>query len=141
MVRIDTIELFPFGQDDFQRGRITPTKSTVILIRWTVVIICAYLIIYYRAESTISSDILNLLVALYMGTNVALYSIKEEMFRRPAFHSSLLVLDTFVITISLIVNGKVESEFFLTFFFLIIICFFFENTKTVAVIGLWFHGR
>jgi len=140
MVRIDTIELFPFGQDDFQRGRITPTKSTVILIRWTVVIICAYLIIY-RAESTISSDLLNLLVALYMGTNVALYSIKEEMFRRPAFHSSLLVLDTFVITISLIVNGKVESEFFLTFFFLINICGFFEDTKTVAVIGLWFHGR
>ena len=89
MVRTDTIELFPFGQDDFQRGRITPTKSTVILIRWTVVIICAYLIIY-RAKSTISSDLLNLLVALYMGTNVALYSIKEEMFRRPAFHSSLL---------------------------------------------------
>jgi len=136
MVRIDTIELFPFGQDDFQRGRITPTKSTVILIRWTVVIICAYLIIYYRAESTISSDLLNLLVALYMGTNVALYSIKEEMFRRPAFHSSLLVLDTFVITISLIVNGKVESEFFLTFFFLINICGFFEDTKTVAVISI-----
>ena len=115
MVRTDTIELFPFGQDDFQRGRITPTKSTVILIRWTVVIICAYLIIYYRAESTISSDLLILLVALYMGTNVALYSIKDEMFCRPAFHSSLLVLDTFVITISLIVNGKVESDFFSRF--------------------------
>ena len=135
MARTDTIELFPFSQGDFQREHVTPTKSTVILIRWTVVIICAYLIIH-RVESTISGDLLNLLVALYMGTNVALYSIKEEMFRRPAFHSSLLVLDTFVITISLIVNGKVDSEFFLTFFFLIIICCFFENTKTVAVISI-----
>ena len=128
MARTDAIELFTFSQGDFQREDVTPTKSTVILIRWTVVIICAYLIIH-RVESTISGDLLNVLVALYMGTNVALYSIKEEMFRRPAFHSSLLVLDTFVITISLIVNGKVDSEFFLTFFFLIIICYFLRIPK------------
>ena len=62
-----------------------------------------------------------------MATNVALYSIREELFHRPAFHSSLLALDTFVITISLIVNGKVDSEFFLTYFFLIIVCCFFES--------------
>jgi len=135
MAYSDTIELFPFGNEDIKRGSVAPTKSTVILIRWTVVIICAYLIIY-RAESTISGDLLNLLVCLYMATNLALYSIKEEMFRRPAFHSSLLVLDTFVITISLIANGKVDSEFFLTYFFLIIICCFFENTKTVALISI-----
>ena len=135
MARTETIELFPLGQPDVKKGGIAPAKSTVILIRWTVVIICSYLIIH-RVESAISGDLLNLLVALYMGTNVALYSIKEEMFRRPAFHSSLLVLDTFVITISLIVNGKFDNEFFLTFFFLIIICCFFENTKTVAVISI-----
>ena len=135
MAHADTIELFPFGRGDIQSGSVAPTKSTVILIRWTVVIVCAYLIIY-RVESTISGDLLNLLVCLYMGTNLALYSIKGEMFRRTAFHSSLLVLDTFVITISLIVNGKVDSEFFLTYFFLIIICCFFENTKTVALISI-----
>lgn len=135
MADTDTIELFPFGQPDVGKGAEAPAKSMVILIRWTVVILCSYLIIH-RVESTISGDLLNLLVALYMGTNVALYSIKEEMFRRPAFHSSLLVLDTFVITISLIVNGKVDNEFFLTYFFLIIICCFFENTKTVALISI-----
>lgn len=135
MTHANSIELFPFGRDDIRTGRVAPAKSTVILIRWTVVIICSYLIIH-RAESAISNELLNLLVALYMGTNVVLYSIKEEMFRRPAFHSSLLVLDTFVITISLIVNGKVDNEFFLTYFFLIIICCFFENTKTVAVISI-----
>jgi len=135
MAHTNTIDLFPFGQSDVQKGGVAPAKSTVILIRWTVVIICSYLIIY-RVDSGLSGDLLNLLVALYMGTNVALYSIKEEMFRRPAFHSSLLVLDTFVITISLIVNGKVDTEFFLTYFFLIIICCFFENTKTVAVISM-----
>lgn len=135
MSRADTIELFPFGGEGIPTGRVAPAKSTVILIRWTVVIVCSYLIIH-RAESAISNDLLNLLVALYMATNVILYSIKEEMFRRPAFHSSLLVLDTFVITISLIVNGKVDNEFFLTYFFLIIICCFFENTKTVAAISI-----
>jgi hypothetical protein len=137
MAHTDTIELFPFGRGDIRSGIVAPTKSTVILIRWTVVIICAYLIIY-RVESTISGDLLNLLVSLYMGTNLALYSIKEEMFRRAAFHSSLLVLDTFVITISLslIANGKVDSEFFLTYFLLIIIYCFFENTKTVTLISI-----
>lgn len=135
MAHTDTIELFPFGPADIRTGHAAPAKSTVILIRWTVVIVCSYLIIH-RAESNISSELLNLLVALYMATNVVLYSIKEEMFRRPAFHSSLLVLDTFVITISLIVNGKVDNEFFLTYFFLIIICCFFENTKTVAAISI-----
>jgi len=135
MAHSDTIELFPFGETNVRLGSLAPAKSTVILIRWTVVIICGYLIIY-RAESAISGDLLNLLVAVYMGTNVALYSIKQEVFNRSAFHSARLVIDTFVITISLIVNGKVDNEFFLTFFFLIIVCCFFENTRTVAVISM-----
>ena len=121
MAHTDTIELFPYGHTDVRKDDIGPAKSTVILIRWAVVILCSYLIIH-RVDGTISSELLNLLVALYMATNVALYSIREELFHRPAFHSSLLALDTFVITISLIVNGKVDSEFFLTYFFLIIIC-------------------
>ncbi len=135
MAHTDTIELFPYGQTDVRKDDIGPAKSTVILIRWAVVILCSYLIIH-RVDGTISSELLNLLVALYMATNVALYSIREELFHRPAFHSSLLALDTFVITISLIVNGKVDSEFFLTYFFLIIICCFFETSKTVAVISI-----
>ncbi|MEO6162697.1 MAG: hypothetical protein ABIP88_01030, partial [Candidatus Binatia bacterium] len=72
MADTDTIELFPFGQPDVGKGAEAPAKSMVILIRWTVVILCSYLIIH-RVESTISGDLLNLLVALYMGTNVALY--------------------------------------------------------------------
>jgi signal transduction histidine kinase len=135
MAHTDTIELFPYGQTDVRKDDIGPAKPTVILIRWAVVILCSYLILH-RVDGTISSDLLNLLVALYMATNVVLYSIREELFHRPAFHSSLLALDTFVITISLIVNGKVDSEFFLTYFFLIIICCFFESSKTVAAISI-----
>ena len=135
MAHTETIELFPYGQTDVRKDDIGPAKSTVILIRWAVVILCSYLIIH-RVDDTISSELLNLLVALYMATNVALYSIREELFHRPAFHSSLLALDTFVITISLIVNGKVDSEFFLTYFFLIIVCCFFETSKTVAAISI-----
>lgn len=135
MGRADAIELFPFGQTEARHSAAAPAKSTIILIRWTVVILCSYLIIH-RAESLLANDLLHFAVALYMGTNLVLYSVNDELFHRPAFHSSLLVLDTFVITISLIVNGNVDSEFFLTYFFLIIICCFFESSKTVAVISI-----
>jgi len=36
---------------------VAPAKAMVILIRWTVVIVCSYLIIY-RIESTIPGDLL-----------------------------------------------------------------------------------
>lgn len=58
------------------------------------------------------------------------------MFLRPAIHSSLPLLETFIITIPLIVNRKVDSEVFLTYYFLIIICYFFESSKTVAAISI-----
>lgn len=68
MAHTDTIELFPYGQTDVRTDDIGPAKPTVILIRWAVVILCSYLIIH-RVDGTISSDLLNLLVALYMATN------------------------------------------------------------------------
>lgn len=135
MAQARNIEFFSFGASSAKKNVDVPTKSTVILIRWTVVIICSYLIIH-RSETAVSGDMLNVLIALYMATNVALYSVNEETFHRPGFHSSLLVLDTFVLTLSLIVNGRVDTEFFLTYFFLIIICCFFENSKIVAVISV-----
>lgn len=112
-----------------------PIKSTIVLIRWPVVIISCYLVLY-RTEELLPNYIFEALVLLYIASNLALYFVRENYFHQPAFYASVVLLDTIVLTLSLIVNGQVETDFYLAYFLLIIICCLFENPKMVATISI-----
>ncbi|MGH7817929.1 MAG: sensor histidine kinase [Candidatus Binatia bacterium] len=114
---------------------VMPLKSTVILIRWPVTLICGYLILY-RDDVLAQSSVSGLFAVVYALSNAALYFVREATFRSLAFNIALIVLDTCVLTGSLIVNGQFEPNLFLAYFLLIIICCIFENPKMIAVVSL-----
>jgi hypothetical protein len=132
MADSDTIELFPFGLPDVRKGAEARAKSMVILIRWTVVFLCSHLIIH-RVESTISRDLLTLLVAFYMRTNLAWYSIKEELFRRPAFPKFAIGVRYFRHHHFADRQWQSRQRVLPDVFPLIIICCFFKNTNNRCV--------
>jgi signal transduction histidine kinase len=130
-----TINLFPFTSSKLTERFGMPLKPSVILIRWPVVIICSYLLLYPSVEYLPAAFFYNFII-LYITSNVALYFLKEERFATWSFYYPLVIADTLVLTLSLIINGHAEADFYLTFFILIILSCIFEDAKMRAVVSV-----
>src|SRR5262247_3642199 len=65
------------------------------------------------------------------------YFVSDERFASPYFYYPIIILDTVVLTLSLIVNGNVEADFYLTYFLLIIICCIFEDPKILTAVSVF----
>ena len=115
-------------------GSAIPTKSTVILIRWPVVLISSSLILL-RTGTFSMGIILDTFVAFYLLSNAGLYFVRDEAFRNVKFNVLLVGLDTLVLTASLMISGQVETSFYLAYFLLIIICCTFENPRMIAIVS------
>jgi signal transduction histidine kinase len=126
---------FPSGNSVAPASGSLPVKSTVILIRWPVVLISSSLILY-RTTALTMSPFLDALVIFYALSNVGLYFVDESVFRKLKFNILLVGVDTLVLTASLIINGQSEANFYLTYFLLIIICSIFENPRMIAIVSL-----
>ena len=114
---------------------ILPSKSTIILIRWPVVLISCSLVLF-RAEPISLSFIVDLAVGLYALSNICLYFVDESRFHKLKFNVWLIALDTVVLTASLMINGRAETNLYLAYFLLIIVCAIFESPSIIAMISL-----
>jgi hypothetical protein len=112
-----------------------PVKSTVMLIRWPVVLISSSLILY-RTSALALSPFLDAFVIFYALSNAGLYFVDELVFRNLKVNVLLVGVDTLVLTASLTINGQIEPNFYLTYFLLIIICSIFENPRMIAIVSL-----
>lgn len=127
--------LFPFGISKEADRYSVPVKPTVILIRWPVVIICSYLLLY-PSVAWVSPALLHSFILLYILSNVTLYFVHEQRFHSVTFYSSAVIVDTLILTLSLIINGNAGTDFYLAYFLLIIISCIFEDPKLLAVISV-----
>ena len=109
-------------------------KSSVILVRWPVVIVCSYMLLS-SSTKTVAPIPLYLFVLLYVASNVALRYVADARFQRSSFYAPLVIADTAVLTASLVINGQVEADFYLTYFLLIIICCILENPKILIFVA------
>jgi signal transduction histidine kinase len=129
------INLLPFTSSTINQRFGFPLKLSVILIRWPVVIICTYLLLYP------SLDFVPLwfsygAILLYIASNVGLYFFAEERFASWSFYYPLVIADTIVLTLSLVVNGYSEKEFYLTFFVVILGSCIIENPKIRTIVSV-----
>lgn len=109
-----------------------PVKRAIIWVRWPAIVICSYLLVS-SGRTTLPSAAIQAFIFLYVSTNIGLYFLDEEQFRRPYFLPLLVFFDTLVLTLSLLVNGEVGTDFYLAFFLLIIVSSFFEDFRVLAV--------
>jgi signal transduction histidine kinase len=112
-----------------------PTKPTVIMIRWPVIIICSYLLLDPKTPF-VPVLLVSALIFLYVASNIALYCVDEGRFESSRFYTPLVVGDTAILTLALVINGHVETDFYLAYFLLVIICCIFENPKILITVSL-----
>lgn len=109
-----------------------PIKPSVILLRWPVVIVCAYLVLY-PAISYLPAVISHVFIIVYVASNVALYFVAEEKFASWSFYYPFVVSDTIVLTLALTMNGYADTNFYITCFLLIIASCIVDDPKLRAV--------
>jgi len=112
-----------------------PKKTTVIRLRWPVVLICSYLLIHSRGE-WFSPALLHSFIFLYLMSNGALYFVREKLFDSTFFYIPLVLFDTFALTASLVVSGQVGTMFYLTYFLIIVLCTVWQDIRGSIVVAV-----
>ena len=112
-----------------------PLKASIILIRWPVVLICSYLLLFPSGEY-LSAIILNTFVVLFVVSNVAINFLDDSWFTSWSFYYPLVIADTIVLTLSLIINGTADSEFYLICFLVIISSCIVDGAKLRAAVAI-----
>lgn len=112
-----------------------PKKITVIRLRWLVIIICAYLLLF-SPGTWLSASSVQGFILLYVLTNAVLYFLDEKLFDSTYFYSPLVIFDTLFVTASLVMSGQVETDFYLAYFLIIILCTIWQDFRGVIVVTL-----
>jgi signal transduction histidine kinase len=128
-----SIDLFPFNNTTATQEFGLSVKPSVILIRWPVVILCTYLLLYPVVD-LVPLWISYSAVLAYIASNVGLYFLPGNRFPSWSFYYPLVVADTIVLTLSLVVNGYSQMEFYLSFFVVILGSCIIEDAKMRAMV-------
>jgi len=103
-------------------------KSTVIGLRWPVVLVCAYLL-FYSPSPWLSPTTSHILLLLYILSNAVLHRFEEGLFESPYFYIPLVMFDTLFLTTSMILTQRVGTDFYLTYFLIIILCSLWQDLR------------
>ncbi len=95
-------------------------KRTVIQLRWPLVILCSYLLLY-APNSWLSPAHTNAILIFYLLTNATLYFVGEDFFDSAYFYGPLLFFDTVFLAIALTVSGGATTDFYVACFFTVIL--------------------
>ncbi len=117
-----------------------PEKAMVIRVRWPLVILCSYLVLY---SQSFPSEKVIAFVLFYIFSNGVLYFVKDQLFGSPYFYGPLVILDTFCLSASIVLTGQAGADFYVAAFLTILLCCIsrdFYGILTIAVLGPVIYG-
>ena len=96
------------------------SKRTIIQLRWTLIIIIGYIIVFSPSGKSVPV-LLNAFLPIYALTNFILSFVPEEWFQRQRFISLMLLFDLSMTILTIILAGPEDSAFYVTFFLILLI--------------------
>jgi len=142
---MDGLQSAPSSPTLFEAGTIfeLPKKVTIIRLRWPVVLICSYLLLFSKTEWFAESPFAAALLVAYLLSNAALYFLREQLFGSTRFYTILVAFDTLFLTACLVITGKIGTDFYLAYFLIIIVaslCQDFRYLILLAVLAPIIYG-
>jgi signal transduction histidine kinase len=110
-------------------------KRTVIQLRWPLVILCSYLLLY-APNSWLTPAQTNAILIFYLLTNATLYFVADDFFDSAYFYGPLLFFDTVILAISLTVSGGATTDFYIACFFTIILSCICNDSRGLFLVTL-----
>ena len=90
-------------------------KRAVLFLRWVVIIVTSYLLLFGPGAAAPSVWVLSL-VALLLASNLLLGLVPDALFERTAFQGALVATDTLLIGSGMILLGEASGDLFLLYF-------------------------
>ncbi len=110
-------------------------KATVIQLRWPLVILCSYLLLY-SPGSWLTSNQIEFVVVFYLLTNATLYFVGDEVFDAPTFYGPLLVFDAVFLAVALWLSGSATSGFYVACFLSLILSCICNDSRGLLIVTL-----
>jgi PAS domain S-box-containing protein len=109
-------------------------KRLIISLRWSVIIVTSYLILFGRGKVT-DPNFSYVLIVGYILSNIFLSFLPHSWFSHPKFFYSLVIIDTILISLGMYVSEKMITDFYIVFFLIIIFASMSRNFKLLMIIG------
>jgi signal transduction histidine kinase len=109
-------------------------KRTVIQLRWPLVILCSYLLLY-APNSWLAPTHTNAVLIFYLLTNATLYFVADDFFDSPYFYGPLLFFDTVFLAIVLAVSGGATPDFYVACFFTLVLSCVCNDPRGLLVVS------
>ncbi len=109
-------------------------KKIVLCLRWTVIIVTSYLILFGRGRIT-DIGLGHLFIFFYIFSNLVLTFLPKGWFSNPKFFYSLILIDTGLVSFGMYLSEMVTSDFYIVFFLVMIFASLSRNFKLLLAIG------
>ena len=119
-----------------------PKKYAIVRLRWPMVILSAYLLLYAR-PGALNPIMIHGFLILYVLSNAILYLVDESVFSSSFFSTALVLFDTLFLTGAMTFSGHLSTDFYLAFFLTILLCTIckdFRGCLAVAVLAPLVYG-
>lgn len=114
-------------------------KSTVVLLRWVLIVAFSYLLLIEPSGSTPQAHVV-LLIAVALASNLIIGRMPDRWSTRPVFDLAVVLFDAAWVTLGLIFAPNVSDDLFLLYFLVIFIAAVGESLPTIvgsaALVGL-----
>lgn len=110
-------------------------ESTILLLRWALIIATAYLVLFHRPIGE-TPPLVALFVAVYLGSNVAVSLLLRRIRATRLFLIGVVLFDTVAVSIALLLTQKATSDFFLLYFVVMLIGTLTESLTSVLTAAL-----
>src|SRR4030042_530627 len=109
-------------------------KKVILLLRWTVVIVVAYLILFGKGRVA-DQRLSQFLIIGYIISNLLLAFFPKALFSNPKLFYPLVLVDTGIVSFGMYLSEKMTTDFYLVFFLIIIFASISRNFKLLMIIG------
>jgi signal transduction histidine kinase len=110
-------------------------QRTIIELRWPLVILCAYLLLY-APNSWLTPAQANAALIFYLLTNATLYLVADDFFDSVYFYGPLLFFDTVFLAIALVVSGGATADFYVACFFTFLLSCVCNDSRGLLLVTL-----
>ena len=106
-------------------------RSTVVLLRWVLIIASAYLLLFAEDGPVVDSGT-GLFVALVLASNVLLNKFPDHWLQSRAFDMGLVLFDTSWLTLSLAWSPQASDNFFMLYFLVLFVVALGESLPMIV---------
>ncbi len=110
-------------------------KATVIQLRWPLVILCSYLLLY-SPGSWLTPNQIQFVVVFYLFTNATLYFVGDNFFDAPHFYGSLLLFDAVFLAVALGLSGGATPDFYIACLFTLVLSCVCNDVRGLLIVTL-----